>query len=244
MLDLLMNIICLPIEPLFVSMNIMEEKVFKKEQVNMNNIPNNTVLPPVQVLTQRMLRQNMNVFYPVVAGFNNQYVQHVINMTILNLVNKLIADQGYYTNPGTQVTGWYELKTNERGVLSLNIGNYAYPPMAAHGMTYIKSLTFDTQTGRLYQLKDLFKPGSDYVKVLSDNIKVQIKERDITLLNGFTAIRPDQDYYIADKALVIYFQLYEITPYAFGFPMFPISEYELQDIIRENGPLDKMAVSN
>ncbi|HHY20883.1 MAG TPA: DUF3298 domain-containing protein [Bacilli bacterium] len=69
---------------------------------------------------------------------------------------------------------------------------------------------------------------------------IQIKQRDIFLLNGFTVIRPDQDFYIADKALVIYFQLYEITPYAYGFPMFPISVYEIQDIIDENGPLGRM----
>ena len=49
---------------------------------------------------------------------------------------------------------------------------------------------------------------------------------------------------MADKALVIYFQLYDITPYVFGFPMFPISVYEIQDIIDENGPLGRMAVNN
>ena len=60
------------------------------------------------------------------------------------------------------------------------------------------------------------------------------------MINEFTTIRPEQDYYIADKALVIYFQLYELTPYAYGFPYFPISVYEIQDIIDENGPLGRM----
>jgi hypothetical protein len=114
---------------------------------------------------------------------------------------------------------------------------------AAHGMTVIKSLTFDLQKGKLVALKDLFKPGSGYVKRISELIKVQIKERNIPLLVDFTAIKPDQDFYIADKALVVYFQLYEITPYAYGFPMFPISVYDLQDIIDENGPLGRMAVN-
>ncbi|WP_342669952.1 hypothetical protein [Pseudobacillus wudalianchiensis] len=42
----------------------------------------------------------------------------------------------------------------------------------------------------------------------------------------------------------MYFQLYEITPYVFGFPMFLISVYNLQDIIDENGLLGRMAANN
>lgn len=116
--------------------------------------------------------------------------------------------------------------------------------IAAHGMTYIKSLTFDSKTGKQYHLADLFKPGSNYVGRLSRLIREQIAKRDIFLLDDFKQIRPNQDFYIADKALVIYFQLYEIIPYAFGFPMFPISVYDLMEVINEEGPLGKMAVNN
>ena len=70
------------------------------------------------------------------------------------------------------------------------------------------------------------------------------KHRDIQLLNEFTAIQTNQDFYIADKVLVIYFQLYEITPYVEGLPMFAISVFDLIDIIDENSPLSRMAVNN
>ncbi|MFB4475682.1 RsiV family protein, partial [Oceanobacillus caeni] len=62
-------------------------------------------------------------------------------------------------------------------------------------------------------------------------------------ITEFTKIEPNQYFYIADKTLVIYFQLYELAPYAFGFPMFPISVYDIQDIIDEEGPLGRMAAS-
>lgn len=204
----------------------------------------NTVPPPVQILTQRMPYPNMDLFYPVVIGLPNPYVQQRINAALMATVNGLIVKQGYYTNPSTQITGWYEIKNNQRGILSLNIGNYAYPPHAAHGMTYIKSLTFDVNSGRLYQLKELFKPGSDYVKELSAMIRRQIEQRQIPLLNGFNGIKPDQDFYIADKALVIYFQLYEITPYYVGLPMFPISVFDVQNIAADQGPLEIMATND
>jgi hypothetical protein len=49
---------------------------------------------------------------------------------------------------------------------------------------------------------------------------------------------------VADRALVIYFQLYELAAYVFGFIYFPISVYELQDIINDEGPLGPMIVND
>ena len=194
---------------------------------------------PVLVNTQRVKEPRLDLYYPVVHGLKSIAVQRRINYAIQNLVKKMLSDQGYYSNPRTQVTASYEVKTNERGVLSLSLNNYAFAG-GAHGMTIIKSLTFDVCTGRIYSLADLFKPGSDYQKVLSAIIEKQIKEREIPVINEFTGIKPDQDYYIADKVLVVYFQLYELTPYAYGFPEFPITMYQVEDIVDENGPLGRM----
>ncbi len=62
---------------------------------------------------------------------------------------------------------------NQRGILSLNL--LFIPLLAATGMTIIKSLTFDTATGKQYTLKELFKDDNDYVKQLSAIIKVDIR---------------------------------------------------------------------
>ena len=194
---------------------------------------------PVYISTMKLTMPRLEVYYPVVSGLNNINVQKNINSNILNLVYQMIKDQGYYENPQTTITGYYEIKTNERGILSIVLTNYAFSG-GAHGLTIMKSLTFDVETGKLYSLKDLFKDGSNYVDVLSEIIEEQIEERDIPLITEFDKIRSDQDFYIADKALVIYFQLYELAPYAYGFPQFPISVYEIQDIIKEDGPLGEM----
>lgn len=196
---------------------------------------------PVQIVARKLTKLNLNVVYPLVVGGVNPVAMQKINREIINLVKNLIVEQGYYEDPKTmEVTGYYEIKTNERGVLSLSIINYAYRQNAAHGFTIIKSLTFDIKTGKKYELWELFKPGSDYLKKLSDIVLRQIKERKIDLIGEFKPVRSDQDYYIADKALVIYYQLYELTAYAYGFPHFPISVYEIQDIIKEDSPLGEM----
>jgi len=200
-----------------------------------------TVPVPVQITTQWHYRPNIEMYYPYVSGPGHPAAIQKINAAIIDAINKLIARQYYYQDPRVQITGWYEIKTNERNVLSLAIGNYGYAPGAAHGMTYLKSLTFDVKSGKLYSLSELFKEGSDYVKVLSDIVAEQIKKRDIPTLEPFTGINPDQDFYIADKSLVIYFQLYELTAYAYGFPMFPISVFDISDIIEPDGLLGRMA---
>ncbi|RBW69703.1 DUF3298 and DUF4163 domain-containing protein [Bacillus taeanensis] len=196
---------------------------------------------PVYIQTVSHITPNLQLYYPKIIGMQNQHVQEKMNHTIMNQVHQLINMQRKVQIQGkTEMTGFYEIKSNERGVLSLLQSNYAYTPPMAHGMTYAKSLTFSVLTGKNYHLSKLFKPNSSYVKVISDLIRAQIKERNIPLLGEFKGIKPNQDFYIADKALVIYFQLYEITPYYVGFPMFPISVYKLQDLIMEDSPLGKM----
>ena len=188
---------------------------------------------------------NRNVYYPQVVHMHNHRLQHFINQTIIQQTQALIQEQvANMPSAVVEMLGSYELKNNQRNVLSLSLSNYTYHYQAAHGLTIIKSLTFDLEKGKLDQLKDLFKPGSDYVRRLSELIALQIKERGIPILGEFEGIRPDQDFYIADKALVVYFQLYEITPYAYGFPMFPISVYDIEDIVEENSSLGRMLVNN
>lgn len=198
---------------------------------------------PVSIQTGSTTAPGTTIYYPLVIGLPNRNVQDQINRTIIGLASYLRQEQlKVQTGTNMQMTGHYEIKTNERGILSLILSNYAYSQPMAHGNTIAKSLTFDVNTGKLYSLPDLFKPGSNYAAVLSKQISEQLKERDLPLLNGFTAIGPNQDYYLADKSIVVYFQLYEITPYYVGFPMFPISNYTLLPIAAEGGPIDTLAV--
>lgn len=194
---------------------------------------------PVSIKTYQVLRDKLQLLYPAVEKHMPYTAELAMNTAIVNAVNKQLHEQGYPQNPLTDVTAHYELKTNERGILSLTLWNYAFSG-GAHGLTIQNALTFNTETGKAYALKDLFKPGSDYVAKLSAIIKAELKTRDIPLLVEFNHIKPDQDFYIADKALVIYFQVYELAAYVYGFLYFPISVYAIQDIIAEDGPLGKM----
>lgn len=182
---------------------------------------------------------SINVQYPIVVNLPNQHVQQTMNHAILTLLNKILIEQDFYNPDLVEMVASFEIKNNQRGILSLNLIVYSFTG-GAHGMTIVKSLTFDTKTGKQYTLQDLFKPGSDYEKVLSASIQKDIVKWQVQLLDKFDQIRPDQDFYIADTSIVIYFQLYEITPYYWGFPYFPIPILDISTIIKPDGPLDTM----
>lgn len=205
-----------------------------------------SVQNPVRIADRRITTQDnmVTIDYPVVKDLESPAASHRINKAIISLVNRVMKEQGYYKNQNFEMLGWYEIKNNQRGILSLTIGNYTFVYPSAHGLTIIKGITFDVNSGDIIELKDLFNPGADYVKVLSDIVAQQIKDRDISLLDEFKGIKPDQDFYIADKSLVLFFQLYEITPYYMGLQYFPISVYQIQDIIDEEGALGVMAAGD
>ncbi|WP_010096402.1 PdaC/SigV domain-containing protein [Ornithinibacillus scapharcae] len=99
-----------------------------------------------------------NVYYPQVIHMQNQLLEKSINQAIINetqaLINLQVADM---PSSVVEMLGTFELKNNQREVLSLSLTNYTYHDKAAHGMTYIKSLNFDLLAKKKLDLKDLFK---------------------------------------------------------------------------------------
>ncbi|MHA6484053.1 DUF3298 and DUF4163 domain-containing protein [Paenibacillus sp. strain BS8-2] len=194
---------------------------------------------PLVVQSVKSTFPKAEITYPHVSGGSNPAADVLINETIVAHVRQLVRDQGSLEDPNAQMLGYFEVKTNEKDVFSVSLFNYAFTG-GAHGMTLQRSLTFRASTGHTYELEQLFKPGSDYVGRISEIVAAGIKARDIEPLEPFKTISPDQSFYVADRSLVIYFQLYELAAYVYGFLYFPISVYALADIIADDGPLATM----
>ena len=193
---------------------------------------------PVNLRTLQYRTQNISFYYPAVCIPDNQYLQGLINFTIYESVLKLSNDLIVPDLP-TIVTGYYEIKNNQKGVLSLSLIGLA-DFRGAHPMTMIRSLNFDLATGRDVPFYELFNQNSDYLSVLSKMVLEEIQKQEIPLFDEYPGIKPNQDYYIADKSLIIYFQLYDIAPYVAGFPYAVIPIYSIRDLIKEGGLLDIM----
>ncbi|WP_237262361.1 DUF3298 and DUF4163 domain-containing protein [Sporosarcina ureae] len=196
---------------------------------------------PVVIQTYHISNRKpkVDVSYPVITQLGDPKVQQKLNQVLFKEMNKMLEDNNYYDPSLVEMVATYEIKNNQRDLFSINLIVYSFTG-GAHGMTYVKSLTFDTKTGRQYNLQDLFKPGSPYVQRISEYIRRHIQQWKTPIIEPFTKIKPDQDFYIADTSLVVYFQLYEISPYVAGFPYFPIPLLDLQEIIKPNSPADRM----
>lgn len=202
--------------------------------------------PPAIVRTQVWrLSPKATIYFPIISGLRNSQVQQLINHRLQNIIHHLLVSQGYFQNKDkAEVVSIFEVKNNQRGILSIAISNYTYIEGAAHGLTVIQSLTVNTVTGKQYSLLDLFSPNSNYVERISNEVRAQIRRREIPTLEPFENINPNQYFYIADKTIVIYFQAYELSPYVVGLPMFPINLFYLQDIAAQGGPIDILATNS
>lgn len=122
----------------------------------------------------------------------------------------------------------YNVSYNKNNLLSIPITTYDFTG-GAHGMTYLKSFNYDLSTGDILTLKDMFKDNVDYKKIVDDYINSEINKNAQMYFNskdGFNGINDNQEFYIDDNGIVVYFQVYDIAPYYVGIPMFNISKTE------------------
>ncbi|MDR1701822.1 MAG: DUF3298 and DUF4163 domain-containing protein [Sporomusaceae bacterium] len=162
-----------------------------------------------------------------VTSLANPLAQKYINSTIqaeaLDFA-KGVQDEYYTSNIGSKVM--YQ----QNNLLSIYLLEYVYSEGAAHGMSFAKTFTFNLKTGDLYQLQELFQNGSDYQNKINTFIRNDIQKRDIYLFEEFSGIDTEQEFYLKDNALVVYYQIYRYTPYAEGFLEFEIPYHQLNDI--------------
>src|SRR5690625_7236711 len=95
---------------------------------------------PFVIKTRFIKREGMTIYYPQVILMRDVGVQKKINQTIFQRVQYLIKQQHIQQDAEefVEVIGTFEIKTNERNLLSLSLSNYAYDPLHAHGFTLIK----------------------------------------------------------------------------------------------------------
>jgi hypothetical protein len=200
----------------------------------------NSVIPlagPYRVRQEKYApNKDYNVYYPQMEGMATPSAQERVNRQLKELSQVKPIDPNQQLD--YSYSGDFSVFFFKDHLVVLELTGYEYPFGAAHGMPSRVYAHVDLQTGRIFQLKDLFKPGSNYVKVLSDIIGEQIKndpQYDYVFPDAYKGIKPDQPFYVTEEALSIYFAPYEIAAYAVGFPTFTIPYKEIMTIIDLNG---------
>ncbi|WP_244226692.1 PdaC/SigV domain-containing protein [Paenibacillus protaetiae] len=81
---------------------------------------------PVVVQSSKATFPKAELWIPYVSGGKNPQAIHSINQQIREAAQELVASQGSLDDPRAEMQGFYEVKTNEKDILSLTIYNYAY----------------------------------------------------------------------------------------------------------------------
>ena len=122
----------------------------------------------------------------------------------------------------------FEISYNANCYLSSFNDRYQYTG-GAHGSTIRASDTFSLETGRLLPLSHYFRSGSNYRGFLLGQILMQADENMQQQPIYFEDYRNlivqhfnPASYYLSNDGLVIYYQQYEIAPYATGIVEFTI----------------------
>lgn len=173
-----------------------------------------------------------------VSMVNQYYTKHAQNfLWRINheLLPAAISDYqnslktGYPFHP-YDVTHTYKITYNENGLLSLYCDLYEFTG-GAHGNTNRESQTWCIAHGQLLTLKDFFPDDPHYISNIQNEIIRQINARikagnNIYFNNYAELVKQTftpKNFYLTARGIVIYFQQYDIAPYASGMPSFLIS---------------------
>lgn len=200
----------------------------------------NTVIPlqpPYKVIEDKYKpNQDYLVYYPYIDGMRDQAAQQTLNSKLKEMSQvKFIPEheQLKYT-----YTGDFDVIFYKQKLLEIELNGYNYPFGAAHGMPTKVYAIINLENGRMYELKDLFKPGSDYVKELSRIVGKQIQEDpqySYVFPDSYKGIAANQPFYVTEDALHLVFAPYEIAPYSAGFPTFTIPFVQIKEMINTEG---------
>lgn len=192
-----------------------------------------------ELVEQKLTPDKLSIAYPFMTNENNLEATTKVNNAITSEVSYLFKNEVLLPQKVdfTEVFGAYEVTLNESGLLSILFSLYTYFNKAAHGYTAYTSTTVNTETGKVYSFSDLFNPKMYYVGFLNELAKEYIKTNNITLINEYKGITEDQKYYLTPDKLVLYYQVYEYTPYYYGLFKIEIPYEKIENLITPLSPI-------
>jgi hypothetical protein len=186
------------------------------------------VMNDIKITSETLNKSNKNaditIKYPKISGLTNE-VETAINATFKNQAEAFAAESQEEAShrDGTIETHKYDFEQvfavtfNREGVLSVLVDQYGYTG-GAHGGTVRSGHTFSLKDGKPVELKDLLKAAPNYKQQLDKMLKDDSK--DITFPDTPGGLTSDPNFYVSEGGISIFYQQYEIAPYAAGIPTF------------------------
>lgn len=163
------------------------------------------------------------------AGAAGQQVNQDVQANIQRLLDQFDADAALLSQTGgyQDLSVSYDVVTDNDHWFTLRVC-----AVQAQGSSnqILRYYHIDKDTGRQVTLSSLFPEGSDYVSVLSGQVREQLEgERDF--FQDFAAIDPEQSFYWGeDGSLVLVFDEASVLPASYGNPEVTIPAQVVQEL--------------
>lgn len=218
--------------------------------------PNKTInLSETYSIIIEKYRPNINylIYIPNIYGMNDKNAENQINLelrrlsifdppsddiyvqTQLIITDEEILPYNYYGN--------FKILFYKENLLVLDLVGY-YSEINQESILQVrKTCSINLLTGKLYKIKDLFNEGSNWDIEINNNILKIIKEEpnyNFIFPDSFKGITENQDFYIDNDNLYIYYHPEKIAPESMGFITFTIPLKNIDKIINKEGELYKL----
>ena len=216
-------------------------------------LPIYTPAPNPQIVSRQKHVDGKNLYtmtlnYPYLEGSTDARFD-LFNVEVDKIVNSIQQDflENLKNLPGTPdpnmapsfLGSEYQITNGNAGLLSVLFSVDYYVSGAAHPNLNFKTLNLNIAEGKVLAMADLFKPGADYLKVISDFCIQDLKKQG--RLESESGAAPDpqnfRSWNITPQGLLISFDPYQVIAYAMGPQAVTMPYASLKDILNPDGPL-------
>jgi len=219
------------------------------------------VVPKVIKEDNKKLRYSVDAEYPEIQGDSrfdkfNQEARAMITKDVAAFKSSETAEEGEESGDlpaetqSSSLDIGYQVHFATADLISVEFREGEYSRGAAHGNSVTVVLNYDVKNGRKIALADLFNPKTNYLGVLSNYSKKELKDKltkdemfDEDMVKSGT--EPTADNYaawtITRKGLYITFDPYQVAAYAAGPQSVLVPYSALKDIIKPDGPVGGLA---
>lgn len=183
----------------------------------------------------------INYVYPVIENkdnnkfigkTNNEYKEYVDSFIKgaeerINDAKELLGEIGKDAFRPFEFNLSYDVHTNKNGILSITYYGY-YDLGGAHPSTTRQSRTFDMANEKELALSDVVNGNEDERHTMVYDVFIKYFEENYEGFSAETAKTIDEEadnvkFYLTDDSIVLYFEVYQVGPYAMQYPTVELS---------------------
>lgn len=200
----------------------------------------------------RRLRYTIKAKYPQAIGATRDARLVKLNQELRSLIAAGVKEfKSYFNEPqeqmgpsGSSYDSAYWVTLSTPTLISLAFGISTYGEGAAHPNHNTMVFNYDLDKGRTLSLSELFKPNSNYLKLISSYTINELKKKfapdpDLDWIENGAGAKEEnyKNWNLTRSGLQITFDPYQVASYAEGEHVVVIPYAVLKDMIDPQGPL-------